>query len=484
MPLINFSGLASGIDTESLIEATSNALRSQRIAPHQRKLDSLQDTNTALKELKTKFQKLQTLALGFTSLNGGALAKLAASTNESILTASASKSAPNGTYSMNVLETAKNGTLSFQRSPTEKYTSPTAHLNPAYDPESPDDLSEDTITIKIGTGSSSETVIVEGIASKTLNQFAAEFNEKSSKGQASIINAGTSGDPDYRIVITSNAEGVENGKIEIVALGSEVPPGVLATTASDEAANARFTIAGIGGEIERSSNTISNVIPGVSFTLNGTGAATINVTNDDAQTTANVQEFIEAFNELVQFINENNKITREENGDNISNIFGSLASTRVDDNALSAVRSAMSSSTYLAPNEDNAVRMFADLGITTDRDGTMKFDTVKLEQALSKEPESVNEILKKFADKAATTGGTIAQFVQFNGLFDLTVKGNEKQVTNLNDRIARAEASILRQEQVMRQRFARLEAVMGEMQNQQAALNAALMGLGFNNNNR
>jgi len=476
MPLINFSGLASGIDTEALIQATTDAARAQKITPSANKVESLQETNLALQELKTKFLGLQSLTMGFSSLNGGALSKLATSSNETILTASASKSAPNGNYAIETLQLAKNATLSFSSS-SVIYESPDQVVL------SFDDTpigNEGTLTITIGSGDNEEIVDVELDEFSTLNDLIVEFNEKSSKGQATLINAGTASNPDYRPVFTSNAEGVENGLIGF-SMDGELGSLWFDESAQDQATNSLFTIAGIGGEIERSSNTVSDVLPGVSFTLHSLGSATVSVNNDTAETTASVQEFIESFNEIVEFINENNKVVREENGQNLTNIFGSLASTRVDNNALASLRSGITSSTYVDESEENAIRMFADLGITTEKEGTLAFDPAKLEEALSSEPESVNNILKNFADTVATTAGSIAQFTQFNGLFDTTVKGNEKQVSNLNDRIARAEASILRQEQMMRQRFARLEAVMGEMQNQQAALTAALSGLGFDN---
>ena len=56
MPLINFSGLASGIDSESLIEATVEARRSTRVEPKEKEVTELEGANTALQELTTLLQ--------------------------------------------------------------------------------------------------------------------------------------------------------------------------------------------------------------------------------------------------------------------------------------------------------------------------------------------------------------------------------------------------------------------------------------------
>jgi len=482
MAFVNFAGLASGIDTSALIKAVTEAARARSVTPNLNRIENLQGTNTALKELKSKFSALQSLSLGFASLNGGALSKMAISSNENVLTASASKSAPSGTYNVNVEQLAKNGTISFQSS-AGVYQSADAYINKDYDPEDPPlpGLNDQTV-IKIGSvdGSPAEQVIIENTNSKTLNQFVTEFNQQSLTAQATVVNAGTSGSPDYRIVITSNSEGTEKGTLE-VELGPDVAGGIFDTVSLDQATNARFSIAGIGGSIERASNTISDVLPGISFSLQVAGDAKITVSNDSSQTVAGVQALVDAFNDIVKFINDNNKVVREENGKNVNNIFGSLAATRVDNNALSSLRSGIISSSFVNGGNTNTIRIFADLGITTNRDGTLELNTTKLEEALKKEPNSVNNILQKFGDTVAITNGSIAQFTQFNGLFDRSVKGNERQITNLNDRIARAESTIAKQEAMMIQRFSRLEAVMSRMQNQQASLFAALQGLGFNN---
>jgi flagellar hook-associated protein 2 len=188
-----------------------------------------------------------------------------------------------------------------------------------------------------------------------------------------------------------------------------------------------------------------------------------------------VQEFIDQFNEIVSFISENNLITRQETSTTVQNVFAPLASSRTDDSALAAVRSALSSTTA---SSGTSIRIFADLGITTERDGTLKFDTTKFAAAVAAESSSASSILQSFADTVGSTGGTIDIYTRFNGMFDMVLNSNKTQVTNLNARIADAERSIERQADDMRARFARLESLMGKLQQQQQSLTSALSGLG------
>jgi flagellar hook-associated protein 2 len=248
---------------------------------------------------------------------------------------------------------------------------------------------------------------------------------------------------------------------------------MVATTIS-QATNAQLTISGIG-TVTRSTNNISDVITGLNISLSSIGDATLKVSEDGPTTITKVQTFIDAYNDLIEFVGENNRITRDDSGTEVENIFSPLASTRTDDNALSALRTALAST---VASGGSAIRIFSDLGITTERDGTLKFDTTRFQTAISTEPSSVSQVLQGFADTTSTTGGTIDVYTRFNGLIDISVNSNKTQITSLNQQISESEKQIARTEEQMRARFARLESQMGRLQQQQQSLTSALAGLG------
>jgi flagellar hook-associated protein 2 len=268
-------------------------------------------------------------------------------------------------------------------------------------------------------------------------------------------------------------EGTEKGLIVETAHGAALPNTTGYTQSS--ATNSEISITGIG-TVTRGTNSISDVIPGVTFNLQSAGSsATIKIQEDVAGTTAKLQDFVDAFNDIVKFVQENNQVIRDESGKETTNIFAPLSSTRTDDNALTALRTAIGSA---LASGGSAIRVFSDLGITTERNGTLKFDSAKLQSALSSEPSSVSSVIQSFADTVALTGGTIDMYTRFNGLLDLSVNNNKSLITELNRRIADAEKQIQRTADALKERYARLESLMSKLQQQQSSLSGALGGGG------
>lgn len=473
-PLINFSGIASGIDSNALIDAISDASRQVKVVPHEEKVAELDDTNSALEELTTLFLEMRDLADQFTSLNGGPLAKLAASADETIVTATATNAAQNGSFGINVSQLAENATYSFD----DRYSASSDLIAAGLT-----DTGNNFVNIYIGQGANQEHIRIEIENTTTVTEFVTQFNQQASVGTASLVNVGTEATPSYAIVLTSSETGLEKGEltVDLATEGSDITgAGAWTSSEIDQAQNATFTVSGIAGNIERASNTVTDVILGVTLNLQDTspGASDtiIQVSDDVAATTAKVQDFLDSYNEVIAFIQENNLITRQEDGEDVENIFSPLATTSIDDNALSAIRSAIIASRY---DSGDSIKIFAELGITTERDGTLKFDQETFKSAVEDEPRSVHEILQNFGDEVALTGGTIDVYTRFNGLFDITIRGNERLISDLNDRISRAEDSIAHQREVLTQRFARFEALLGGLQTQQAALSSALASLGI-----
>ena len=463
---VTFSGLASGLDTEGLINAASEASRSTRVKPDQKRVTQLEETNTAIAELSKKLETLRTNLRGFTTLSGGGVSKTGTSSKESVVSATATSAASNGSYSVTVGGLASNHTFSFDTT----YSGSDSPLQSSL--TGGEAAGDRTVTFTVGTGTEQETVSVEVTdGSYTIQDFVDAFNSASTKARASLVNTGTPGSPAYKIVLTSAYEGTEKGLIARTSLGASL--GNLSGYDENAATNASVTVTGIG-TISRASNSISDIIPGVTLSLNSLGTSTIKIAEDTAGTITKVQEIVDNFNEIVKFVTENNQVTREENGKEVTNTFAPLASTRIDDGVLQNLRDALSST---KASGGTAVIIFADMGITTERDGTLKFDVTKFQEAVSAEATSVGAILNSFADTTALTGGTIDQYTRFNGLLGVTTEANKTTISDLNQRIAEAEKQIQLQADALRQRYSRLESLMSKLQSQQSSLSSALSSL-------
>lgn len=461
MAALSFSGIASGIDSQAIIDSSIASARLARVTPNQKKVGELEETNTALSSLGDKLDTLRTTLQQFSSLAGGGVSKTGTSSKESVVGATATNAATNGSYDITVGALAKNHTYSFNQT----YSNSTTPL------QAVGFVGPENVTFTVGSGSYLETVTVSVTNNTyTVGQFVSDFNAASSKAEASLVNTGTESSPAYKIVISGLYEGTEKGTITRTSLG----PNLTNLTAYSESAasNASVTIGGIGA-VTRSTNSISDVIPGVTLNLVSAGTATVKIAEDAATTTAKLQDVITAYNDIVKFISDNNQVTRDESGSEVKNVFAPLASTRTDDTALQALRSNISSA---SATSGAVVRVFSDLGITTERDGTVKFDTSKLQTALSSEPTSVNEIIKTFADTVALTGGTIDKYTRYSGLLDISINNNKSLITDLNRRITDAEKQIQRMADSLKERYARLEGLMSRLQQQQSSLSGALGG--------
>ena len=87
-----------------------------------------------------------------------------------------------------------------------------------------------------------------------------------------------------------------------------------------QATNAAFTVSGISGTITRSSNTVNDVVSGVSFNLSKVGSATVTISNDSAATASTLQDFVDAYNEVVNYVKEKDLDTQEEKNCEVNNV--------------------------------------------------------------------------------------------------------------------------------------------------------------------
>lgn len=488
---VNFSGIASGIDTEGLISATLDAARTTKITPNETKKTEIEEQSDALSEFKTKLVALQTSVQSFRLVNGGAVEKVATSSDDSVITASASAGLTNGSYNLTVSQLAEPGRIVFPDNTTGTFTATTDTL---FD-DGPASGSV-RFTFREPVASATTNLDINVTNTTSISSFVTTLNENatfSSYAEASLVNVGSSTTPAYKIVITAKNTGAGDGGNAISFTDTDL---MIATDPSEtDGLNAEFTISGIGtGTISRSSNEVTDVISGLTFSLKDTGTAKITVAVDPIATRSKIESFIEAYNDVVVFLQENNTVERQEDGQEVTNVFGALAKTSIDENFLQLIRNQISSA---QSTSGTTVRIFADLGITTDSSsfnsatktggGTLLLDSDSvtsslgktLANALSAEPDAVGEILEAFAEAVGNpTSGVIAQFANFNRLIDSALNSNRTQISDLDKRISEAEKQLSNQEILLRQRYARLESLMGSLQSKQQALTSALAGLG------
>lgn len=461
MAIAQFSGLASGIDSKALIDALIEARQTVNVK-RRAEIEHLNSENTSLEELNTKLLALNDLVDPLRTANAGGLSKKASSSDPTVATAVVGSNSNNASYSVSVSSIANSATGSFNQS----YSSADSVVSTS---------GSGNLTVTVGTGSEQISITAAVTAnSTTVESLVAAINADSNASgrvAASAVNVGTSSSPSYRIVLTSLQSGSSSGTL---ALSADAGITELQASTISQAADAAFTISGISGSITRASNTVDDVISGMSFNLLKTGSASINISNDADTTTDKVEAIVNAYNDIVKFVRENNTVTQNESSATRANVYGSLAKTKIDDDFLSFFRTALSGA---SASNGSAVTSMSELGISTNRDGTLSFDADAFKSAVGQDPVGVGQVLNDFADTLSGVSGSIYQFTKYQGFIDVGVKANTDEIDNINEAIAGLDRQTAKMRDRLERQFANLESISGRLQSQQQALSGALAGL-------
>ncbi len=275
-----------------------------------------------------------------------------------------------------------------------------------------------TLTIQFGTYSGGSFTLNPDKAAQTITVDASKsslagvrdaINSANAGVSASIINDGTGN----RLVITAKDSGVANA-LKITVSDNDLTHtdnaglsqlaydaatgGVMNLTQTVAAQNATLVIDGI--TISKPSNVISDAIEGVTLNLlkvNTPGATTLSVSRDTAGVQASVQSFVKAYNDLNKTITDLSKYDAATK----------KSSTLTGDAALRSIQAQLRGvfNTRL-PIADGGLSTLADVGITFQKDGTLKLDSGKLGAAL-------NDPTKNVASLFAVTGKPTDSLVSY-----------------------------------------------------------------------
>jgi flagellar hook-associated protein 2 len=462
MSTVSFSGLASGIDGDAIIQATIDSRRLTKV-PLENRIEQNNAEVSALEELRKLVGKLEGKLRQFASFSGGSISKTVTSSNEHVLTAAVSGNAVPGTLSLTVQQLAASARLTFDST----FDSPDSLVAPSLE-------GKGVISLHVGTGDSKETVEIEVDNKTTLSSLALAVSDKlPGKASASLINVGTDQNPQFRLMVSTLETGVEKGTFALELDETLQGEGIFDQFHLLQAQDAVLHVDGIG-TIQRGKNSINNLVPGLSLEIKdvSTLPTIVRIDNDSGKTAGRVNELLEVFNEIVRFVNEGNRINRVEDERGVRNEFGALARTRVDTQLLNSLRGAISGTSL---DEPGAVRIFADLGITTDRTtGELSFDREVFENAMASDGGRVSRLLEKFADQVASTGGVISNYTNFNGLFD-QAKNSKKAINDsIVRRLEQIESGIERQREFLKRMFARLEETIGQLNSNASALSGII----------
>lgn len=455
MSIVAGIGVSSGIDYDQLI---SNILSLER-QPIGRLKNKQTTYNSKVSVFNTLSSKLSALKSAADKLRttSNFYAKTASVSDSTVLEASASSSATAGSYSISVTQLAQTHSITHYTGLADKNSTTVLASG---------NTLQFTINGETKTITASSDLTLEGLAS----QINSQTYTGSVKADATIVNTGTSGSPSYKLILTSNTTGASYG-ITINSDSSILDLAQATDTDSDgqyrvqlrAAQDAQFTANSLS--VTRSSNTVSDVITGVTFTLKkDSSSATLTVANDTGTITQNIQSFVSAYNAVVSYVSENSTYNKT------SHTGGTLYAESTAKTIIDRLRNIIASP---VSGLSSSLDTLAEIGILTNRDGTISLNTGTLSSKLSSNLEDVANL---FTTSTNGKGNQIYDYTDsvtksITGIIALKVDGLNDTVRDISDDITRLEGRLTITEQNLRRQFASLESLLGSISSQGQFLN-------------
>lgn len=427
--MVGITGLGgSGLDIDGIVGALVNAEK----APKEAQLKRLEDTSTtkftALGTLKSALSEFQTALAGLNDIKLFEN-RTATSSNTGSLTATASKDALPGSYSIDVIRLASSSKVA------------TASVAGSFS----SGASDQTISVKLGaSGDVTNVNIAAGSdLASTRDQLNAALKEQGIS--ANIVSNPSTGES--RLVFSSTTTGAGNDVIvsgtgNLSALNADGSQALDSTNPSSagyitQAADAEFSIDGL--VLNSPTNSVTGAIPEVTLELVAKTEVgkplTVKVGEDTTGVTDNIKKFVDAYNKLITTSNKLTSVVSA--GEGKEPVVGGLVGDSSVRNLLSTVRNEL-----VNPSAQGGIRVLADMGISTQKDGTLAIDDDKLKVALENNFDAVGKYftgdtgltsrLDKGIDGFAKSGGVLEQ--RISGL-QTTLDDITKQREDLNRRI-------------------------------------------------
>lgn len=474
---IYFSGLASGLDTEAIIKQLMDLERIPLTRLQQRKdqynveKNAWRDIYTRLSSLASKLSDLK-LSSTFTGMK-------ATSSNTSALTATAASNAAAGSYRVGVLQLAQAHKVASVSQLTAEDEA-ALNLNGTFDIT----VNGQTRSVTVSTTDSLQAI------KDLINAVPPEG--QTSPGAGDIVTASVI---DHRLVITSKTSGSpgeitfedNDNVLQSLQLVSDTSGTIIPEAIVQAAQDAKFTIDGL--TITRSTNTVTDVIQGVTLNLlaitdtNGNGVIdpaetlSLDIDRDTQKAVDAVKAMVDQYNSVMDFISTKAGDEGDLQGDPTLARFQNSLWQRMTDriNGLTG--------DYQTP-WSIGISTGANVGsgsLTFDRSGKITLDTEKLTAALETDPEAVVAV---FTNDGKT--GLVDRLDSYltalvrsgDGIIPSREQSLQNIMDDIDDQVVRMEDRLAMKEEQLRRQFTAMEQALAALQSQGNWLAGQIASLG------
>ena len=307
-------------------------------------------------------------------------------------------------------------------------------------------------------------------ATTTLSSLVAAINNASGNPgiTASIINV----DAGAQLLLTSNTMGAANtiGVQATPSSGSNLSSLNTLTTVQAPS-NAIITLN--GQQVTRQSNSFSDVVPGVTFSLTAptTSAASLAIAANPATATSNVNSFITAYNSLVGTMN--NLSNYNATTGTASQLFGDPMMMGIKNQLLHALNASISGISGFST--------LAEIGVTPDNSGALSLNSVVFNQAMAANPTGVANLFASSTGIAAQFDVVLNNQLGFTGTIATRVNSDNTQLTSIANQQTTFNAQMSALQAQYLNQFNAMDSIVGNLQNTSNSLTSMLANLpGFN----
>ncbi|MEB3840431.1 flagellar filament capping protein FliD [Pseudomonas guariconensis] len=452
-PITSSVGLGSGLDIGAMVKALVGADTAAKQAQIARQTSNNSAMISGIGSLRSALTAFQDAMKKLNDSNAPSFnAYSAKSANESVVKIASSNNAVAGSYDIVVNQLATGSKVASARQAGGASTPITAGQ------------------MVISQGNS-KTYNLEIASGATLQSVRDQINKElgASGITANIINE-TGGS---RLVLSSTTTGANtdisvSGIPELVIDGSTQMSGAGAGFISAKAQDAELTIDGLS--VKSASNKVEGVVSGLTLELTGVSAkdgagnstpTKLTVAADNDGLKKSVQSFVDAYNTLQKAISDLTSPTK--NSDGTVKSLGPLTNDPTTRSLLADMRKVLAE-----VGAGDKLTTLGQLGVNTQRDGTLEFNSVKFTAAMDEKklgPEvqelftgtnGIFERMNKAIDPYNATDGSLA-----------TRKSNLDQAAkNLSDQQAALDRRTESLTESLTKKFVALDTALGKMKAQ------------------
>jgi flagellar hook-associated protein 2 len=448
-------GLGSGLDINSLVSQLVAAEKAPAQAQITRSQSATATTISALGQLKGALGAFNNSLASLKSIESFSTRSATAS-DPKVFTASASIVASEGSYDVQVESLASAHQLT-----SDPFIGGASQV-------------VGTGTLTIGSGAKTFQVSVDG-THNTLAQIRDAINgaaDNSNLVRATIVNAADGA----HLVLSATATG-EASAITVAQAGGNGGLASLVynpslTTNYVEQRKAADSVVFIAGfEHHGATNTVTDAIEGVSITLLDAEPGeifTLTIANDNSATTGRIKNFVDQYNALAKTVGSLRSY------DATSKKAGPL----LGDAMLRAIESDLRTKlTDTVSGLTGPYQSLASIGITTQKDGTLKLDADKLGAAMKSDYDGVAKLFSSTTGVAARLSDSLTPRLNTDSELDKRSKALDQKTITLQKSQAALEARMVKVEARYRAQFTALDSLLSKMQNESAFLTQQLTSI-------